>query len=370
MDDRKMKKKPYLSGKRICPPAITGKEKLTDVIEDIFLAYNSARLREGCRLYAEKMLADNVTVGMSLAGALTPAGLGKSSIAPLIKKGFVDWIVATGANLYHDLHFACNFPLHRGSHLVDDRDLRKNKVVRIYDVFLDYTRCLISTDKVLRDILTQPEFHKEMSSAEFHYRLGRYAAECEEKTGQRDVSILACAYRAGCPIYTPSPGDSTIGMTIAELEISGTKIRINPSLDVNETASFVLNSKRSGGKSAALLIGGGSPKNFILQTEPQIQEMFRLKEAGHDYFFQITDARPDTGGLSGATPHEAVSWGKLDPERLPDAVVCYLDATVALPILTHYALSRRKKRPLKRLYFKRQKFMQKIVREYLARHNA
>ena len=366
---KKTKKKLYLSRKRISPPAITGREKLSDVIEEVFLAYNSARLREGCRLYAEKMLAGNVTVGMSLAGALTPAGLGKSSIVPLIKKGFVDWIVATGANLYHDLHFAFNFHLHQGSHQVDDADLRKNNVVRIYDVFLDYTGCLISTDNILRDILSQPEFHREMSSAEFHYLLGRYAAEGEKKTGQKDVSVLAAAYRAGCPVYTSSPGDSAIGMTIAESALRGGKIRINPSLDVNETTSLVLHAKRSKGKSAVLLIGGGSPKNFILQTEPQIQETFLLKEKGHDYFFQITDARPDTGGLSGATPHEAVSWGKIDPDSLPSAVVCYLDATVALPILTHYALSRHKKRPLKRLYFKRWEFMQKLMKEYFDKHN-
>ncbi len=291
-----------------------------------------------------------------------------SCIVPLIKAGFVDWIVATGANLYHDLHFAFNFPLHVGSHLVDDADLRKNDVVRIYDILLDYTGCLMATDKLLRIILMQPEFQKEMSTAEFHYLLGRYAAEWERKTGQKDVSLLAAAYRAGCPIYTSSPGDSTLGMSVSEAQIKGAKIRLNPTLDVNETTSFVLEAKRSGGKSAALLIGGGSPKNFLLQTEPQIQETLLLKEVGHDYFFQITDARPDTGGLSGATPHEAVSWGKVDPTRLPDAVVCYLDSTVALPILTHYALSRCRKRALKQLYFKRQECMQKLVREYFAHH--
>jgi deoxyhypusine synthase len=94
-------------------------------------------------------------------------------------------------------------------------------------------------------------------------------------------------------------------------ELQGLKLRINPSIDVNETAAIVLNSKKMNGKSAVLLIGGGSPKNFVLQTEPHIQEILLIKEFGHDYFIQITDARPDTGGLSGATPHEAVSWGKI-----------------------------------------------------------
>ena len=151
--------------------------------------------------------------------------------------------------------------------------------------------------------------------------------------------MLAAAYRAGVPCYTSSPGDSTIGMNVAGVELRGNKLRVNPSIDVNETTAFVLAAKRSGGKSGVVLWGGGSPKNFMLQTEPQIQEVLRIKEYGQDYFLQVTDARPDTGGLSGATPSEAVSWGKVDPDRLPDAVVCYTDTTIAMPLLTHYALA-------------------------------
>ncbi len=358
----------YLSGKRILPKGITGKESLEDIIDNSFLAYNSARLKEGCRLFTEKMLKDDVTVGMSLAGALTPAGLGAACIVPLIKAGFVDWIVATGANLYHDLHFAFNFPLHIGSPLVDDSDLRTNDVVRIYDVLLGYTDCLMATDDILRSILTQPEFQKEMGTGELHHLIGKYAAEWEKKSGLKDVSVLAAAYRANVPVYTSSPGDSTIGMNIAGIELKGNKLRVNPSIDVNETTSFVLAAKRNGGKSAVVLMGGGSPKNFMLQTEPQIQEILRIKEVGQDYFFQVTDARPDTGGLSGATPHEAVSWGKVDPNRLPDAVVAYLDVTVALPLLTHYSLATVKKRKLKGLYNKRAEYMKRLVREYFA-HN-
>jgi deoxyhypusine synthase len=358
----------YLSGKRIMPRGITGKESLSAMMNETFLAYNAARLREGCQLFTEKMLGPDVTVGMSLAGALTPAGLGCSCVIPLIKAGFVDWIVATGANLYHDLHFAFNFPLHVGSHLVDDADLRKNDVVRIYDVLLGYTDCLMATDEILRGILVQPEFQREMGTAELHHLIGKYAAEWERKSGLKDVSVMAAAYRAGVPLYTSSPGDSTIGMNMAGVELKGNKLRINPSIDVNETTSYVLAAKRSGGKSAVCLMGGGSPKNFMLQTEPQIQEILRIKEVGQDYFFQVTDARPDTGGLSGATPHEAVSWGKVDPQRLPDAVVCYTDTTIALPIITHHALANHKKRPLKRLYDRRAEFMEALVREYFA-HN-
>ncbi|MBM3957036.1 MAG: deoxyhypusine synthase [Gemmatimonadetes bacterium] len=358
----------YLSGKRILPKGLTGRESLTALVRETFLAYNGARLREGLQLFTEKMLEADVTVGLSVAGALTPAGLGCSCLVPLIKAGFVDWIVATGANLYHDLHFAFNFPLHVGSHLVDDADLRRNDVVRIYDVLLGYTDCLMATDEILRRMLVQPEFQKEMGTAELHHLLGRYAAEWERKNRLKDVSVLAAAYRCGVPVYTSSPGDSTIGMNVAGVELKGSKLRINPSIDVNETTSFVLGAKRSGGKSAVVLMGGGSPKNFMLQTEPQIQEVLRIQEVGQDYFFQVTDARPDTGGLSGATPHEAVSWGKVDPHRLPDAVVCYTDTTIALPLLVHYALANRARRKPRRLYDRRAELMDALVREYFA-HN-
>jgi deoxyhypusine synthase len=349
----------FLSGKRIQPKNVTGREKLADLIDSAFLAYNGARLREACQLFTEKMLEPDVTIGMSLSGALTPAGLGCSSIVPLIKAGFVDWIVATGANLYHDMHFALNYPVRTGDFRMNDTELRDNDIVRVYDVLLGYSDCLMATDEILRDMLVQPEFQKEMGTAELHYLLGKYAAEWERKAGLKDVSVLAAAYRAGVPCYTSSPGDSTIGMNVAGVELRGNKLRLNPSIDVNETTAFVLAAKRW---------GGGSPKNFTLQTEPQIQEVLRIKEFGQDFFLQVTDARPDTGGLSGATPSEAVSWGKVDPDRLPDAVVCYTDTTIAMPLLTHYALSRHKPRKSRRLYDQRGKMMQALTREYFA-HN-
>ncbi len=358
----------YLSGQRILPKNISGKEKLADLIDKTFLAYNSARLKEGCQLYTNKMLEPDVTVGMSLSGALTPAGLGASSVVPLIKAGFVDWIVATGANLYHDLHFALNYPVHVGRFNMDDTDLRNNDIVRVYDVLIGYSDCLMATDEILRSILVQPEFQKEMGTAELHYLIGKYAAEWERKAGLKDVSVLAAAYRAGVPCYTSSPGDSTIGMNVAGVELRGNKLRLNPSIDVNETTAYVLAAKRAGGKSAVVLWGGGSPKNFILQTEPQIQEVLRIKEYGQDFFFQVTDARPDTGGLSGATPSEAVSWGKVDPTKLPDAVVCYTDTTIAMPLFTAYALAKHKPRKSKRLHDQRAAMVKALTKEYFA-HN-
>ena len=338
------------------------------------------------------MLEPDVTVGVTLTGALTPAGLGMSALIPLIKAGFIDWIISTGANFYHDTHFGLGLSMHEGSAQTSDVVLREEEVVRIYDIFFDYS-VLLDTDAFFRRMIEADEFQKPMSTAEFHYRAGRYVLERKRKLGIKSKSLLAAAHEYAVPLYTSSPGDSSIGMNVAAKSLQGNKLVFDPSLDVNETAAIVLAAKRGlirdepagagktkagkmsangrqdagaprKGKSAIFILGGGSPKNFALQTEPQIQEVLGIDERGHDYFLQVTDARPDTGGLSGATPGEAVSWGKVDPDRLPDAVVCYLDSTVALPIITAYALAKHKPRPPRRLYDRREEFMNMLLAEY------
>ncbi len=358
-----MSQSKFLQGKRIAPKPITKTTTITELIESSFQAYNGARLREGAQLFADRMLGDNVTVGITLTGALTPAGLGISALIPLIAAGFIDWIISTGANLYHDTHFGLGLAMHRGNPQISDVTLREEGVVRIYDIFFDYD-VLLSTDAFFREIIRAEEFQREMSTAEFHYLCGKYVAERERLLGLENQSLLAACYRYGVPVYTSSPGDSSIGMNVAAMELQGGKLRLNPSADVNETASIVLAAKRNGGKSAIFICGGGSPKNFALQTEPQIQEVLGIEEKGHDFFLQITDARPDTGGLSGATPAEAVSWGKIDPDQLPGTVVCYVDTTVALPLITAYAFANREPRLLKRLYDKREEMMNLLKSEY------
>ncbi len=381
------KQSKFLRGRLIDPAPITGDTKLVDLVDGAFLAYNAARLREACWLFSQKMLEPDVTVGVTLTGALTPAGLGMSALIPLIKAGFIDWIISTGANFYHDTHFGIGLSMHEGNVQTSDIVLREEQVVRIYDIFFDYS-VLLDTDEFFRRVIEAPEFQRPMSTAEFHYLAGRYVLERERKLGVKRRSLLAAAHEYAVPLYTSSPGDSSIGMNIAAKSLQGNKLVLDPSYDVNETASIVLAAKRGfihdgyraargtgklkstgslkkkGGRSAIFILGGGSPKNFALQTEPQIQEVLGIDERGHDYFLQITDARPDTGGLSGATPGEAVSWGKVDPDRLPDAVVCYLDTTVALPIITAYALAKHKPRAPRRLYDRREEFMQLLLKEY------
>lgn len=352
-----------VSQHRIAPPAVTGSVLAADLIDQAFLSYNAGRLREVCQVFTRKMLEPNCTVGLTISGALTPAGLGMSSLIPLVQAGFVDWIVSTGANLYHDTHYALDLPLHQSRPNLDDFSLRQNDIIRIYDIVFDYAT-LLDTDAFYRELIRDDVFARTMGTAEFHYEVGRYLHGRAQALGRPANSLLAAAYEAGVPIYTSSPGDSSIGMNLAALSLQGGKLQIDSLRDVNETAAIVYQAKRNGGQSAVLILGGGSPKNFILQTEPQIQEVLGLAESGHDYFLQITDARPDTGGLSGATASEAMTWGKVDPDRLPDSVTCYTDSTIALPLLTAYSLARHAPRPLRRLYDQREASYEALRSEY------
>ncbi|MDB5310036.1 MAG: deoxyhypusine synthase-like protein [Gemmataceae bacterium] len=337
-----------ISRQKIDPPPVAAGVSAADLLDAAFLSYNAGRLREGCQLFVRKMLAENGTVGLALSGALTPAGLGMSCLVPLVEAGFVDWIVSTGANLYHDTHYALGMDLYQAGPNLPDLELRENQVIRIYDIVFDYEN-LLGTDKFFRTLCRGPAFQQTFGTAEFHNLVGKYLAEREQQTGLVGKCLLAAAYRCGVPVFTSSPGDSSIGMNLAALALEGSQLRIDPLRDVNQSAAIVWDAKAGGGLSSVFILGGGSPKNFMLQTEPQIQEVLGLAEAGHDYFLQFTDARPDTGGLSGATPAEAMTWGKVDPDKLPDSVTCYIDSTAALPLLTAYALTRREKRPLKRI---------------------
>ena len=195
-------KSKFLQGRRIDPAPITRKVEVADLIDESFLAYNAARLREACQLFTRKMLEPDVTVGVSLTGALTPAGLGISALIPLIKAGFIDWIISTGANLYHDTHFGIGLSLHQGNAQTSDIVLREQEVVRIYDIFFDYS-VLLDTDAFFRKIIEGKEFQKPMSTAEFHYLCGRYVNEREKKLGLKEN--LSVAYEYAVPITPRRP---------------------------------------------------------------------------------------------------------------------------------------------------------------------
>jgi deoxyhypusine synthase len=339
----------YLSGRAIRYYRPRGSAAIRDLIDDGFQAFNAARLGEACRIFTDKMLQPehDTTIGLTMAGALTPAGLG-GCVIELMERGLVDFVISTGANLYHDLHYALNFTLHRGSPFVNDVDLYREGVIRIYDVLFP-AAVLLETDAYIRDFLQRSGMDGPVSTADLHYAIGRDLIE--RQPGCEAYSILAAAAAAGVPIHTSSPGDSSIGMNLAHHELMhDSRLMIDPSRDVNEVCAVILAATRNG----CVILGGGSPKNFYLQGQPTLWEVYGIPKGGNDYFIQITTDQVVWGGLSGATPAEAVSWGKVNPGVLPDTVVVYADTTLAFPLFCEYVVgSPAGRRPRKALVHRR-----------------
>jgi deoxyhypusine synthase len=354
----------YLTGKAIQYYRPRGSAEVRQLIDGSFQAFNAGRLSEACHIFADKMLAPehDTTIGLTVAGALTPAGLGGCAIE-LMERGLIDFIISTGANLYHDLHYALNFTLHRGSPFLDDVELYEQGVIRIYDVLFPAT-VLLETDLYIRDFLVRAKLSGPMATSELHYRLGLDLME--RQPGCEAYSVVACAANAGVPIYTSSPGDSSIGMNIAYHELmNGSTLMIDPNRDVNEVCAIILAGKKNG----CVILGGGSPKNFYLQGQPTLWEVYGIPKGGNDYFIQITTDQVVWGGLSGATPSEAVSWGKVNPGVLPDTVVAYCDSTIAFPLFCEYAVgSPNGRRPRKELVRKRDAMVADLLKQAKAVH--
>ncbi|MEQ1574885.1 MAG: deoxyhypusine synthase [Vicinamibacterales bacterium] len=349
-------RKQILSGKPIRYYRPTGSADIRRLIDEGFQAFNAARLGEACRIFSDKMLApeNDTTIALTVAGALTPAGLGGCMIE-LMERGLVDFVISTGANLYHDLHYALNFTLHRGSPFVDDVDLYEKGVIRIYDVLFP-AQVLLDTDTYVREFLVRWGVDGPVSTAELHYALGRDLLE--RQPGCEAYSVLAAAAAAGVPIYTSSPGDSSIGMNVAFHELmNDSRLMVDPNKDVNEVCATILAGKRNG----CVILGGGSPKNFYLQGQPTLWEVYGIPKGGNEYFIQITTDSVVWGGLSGATPAEAVSWGKVNPGVLPDTCVAYCDSTIAFPLFCEYAVgSTNNRRPRKELVHKRDELVARL----------
>jgi deoxyhypusine synthase len=343
------KKRQHLSGRPIRYYRPKGSADVRTLIDDGFQAFNAARLGEACRIFSDKMLSPehDTTIALTMAGALTPAGLG-GAVIELFERGLVDFVISTGANLYHDLHYALNFTLHRGSPFVDDRELYDDGVIRIYDVLFP-AQVLLDTDRYVREFLVRCGLDGPVSTAELHFALGEDLRATHP--GCETHSLVAAAARAGVPIYTSSPGDSSIGMNVAYHELMNDgRLMVDPNRDVNEICAIIL----AGQKNGAVILGGGSPKNFYLQGQPTLWEVYGIPKGGNDYFIQITTDQVVWGGLSGATPAEAVSWGKVNPGVLPDTCVAYCDSTIAFPLFAEYVVGHtNNRRPLKRLVEKR-----------------
>ncbi|MFH1447796.1 MAG: deoxyhypusine synthase [Candidatus Micrarchaeota archaeon] len=361
MADSKEKDNPYMHGKMIEPLVLEGNESVGEFIDNVFgnSGYNARRLGEASELYV-RMLKDDAMICLTVAGAMTPIGM-SGPISKMMEKGFVDFIISTGANLYHDLHRTFDYPVRQGDVEVDDEDLNKHGVARIYDTYILDDETLMSTDSCIHESIMGRDYPEPISTAELHRIIGEYVLK---KSPHPEKSILANAVKYNVPIYTSSPGDSSIGMNLVPPWLFGKKVPIDPIKDIVETTAMVSESKKNG----VIIVGGGSPKNFYLQTQPTLCQILWDNRGGHDYFIQLTTDSPQWGGLSGATPQEAKSWGKVkDPKR--NSVVVYSCASITYPLLCQYLLLKSKARERKELYKKRDEMVD-VLRERLKKNKS
>jgi deoxyhypusine synthase len=342
-------------GKDIPHIKLDPKMTIEDLVE-VFASsgFNGRQLGEAAKLYA-KMIKEDVTICLTVAGAMTPVGFG-GIIKTLIERGFVDWIVTTGANVYHEDHFAWGLPVKQGSFNVDDMKLFENEIVRIRDVYIKFYETLEVEDQIIQKMFGKDFPDKSFTTAEFCNLMGKIS---KEKAKHPEKSFITTAYEYDVPVYVSTIKDSSLALNLAVHRLAGKKYNLDFVREILEQAAIVYDSKKSG----ILELGGGVPKNTAQQTGPLLDQILRRNDGGQDYIIQITDARPDTGGLSGATLQEGKSWGKVQHAH-EGMVTVYADATIAFPILALYVLSNQKSRKPKRIYKKIGKLYDKLSEDY------
>ena len=346
------------TGRKIDPPIVSANMTVEQLINFYgSTGYNARRLAEAAEILKE-MIDTHSTVCLTLAGAMTPIGIGRT-ISAMIEAGFIDWIVSTGANVYHDLHFAYDLPVRQGHFDVDDDILYSKQIVRIYDVYIKEMGTLQAQDIVVQREVKRAKkvIPQNASTADIAYALGKAA---KENSKYPEKSFVVKAYEHKVPVYMPAIGDSSIGLNMLPLLFEDNKsILPNVILDVAESAAILWKSERSGG----LELGGGVPKNFFQQTGPALYQILKIKEGGQDYLIQMTDARPDTGGLSGATLQEGKSWGKIKTSH-KDNIIVYGDSSVYFPLLCSYVMSVCKPRKQKQIYDKKNAWVEEMKQIY------
>ena len=342
-------------GKDIPHIKLDPKMTIEDLV-DVFAStgYNGRQLGDAAKLYA-KMIQDGATICLTISGAMTPVGFG-GIVKSLIEKGFVDWIVTTGANVYHEDHFAWGLPVKQGSFDVDDMKLYENEIVRIRDVFIKFNETLEAQDILVQKMFKDDFSDKPFTTAEFCNLMGKLS---KEKSKHPDKSFIVSAYDYDVPVYISTIKDSSLALNLAVHRLANKTYSLDFVKEILEQAAIVYDSTKSG----ILELGGGVPKNTAQQTGPLLDQILRRNDGGQDYIIQITDARPDTGGLSGATLQEGKSWGKVQDAH-DGMVTVYADATIAFPILALYVLSNQTTRKPKRLYKKLDSLYEKLRDDY------
>lgn len=322
-----------------CPFEVKLDSKVDDVMERMSgISFQGRNLSTTLSIWKQMLKKENV-IFLGLAGAMVPAGMRKI-ISFLIENRYIDCLVSTGANLYHDLHETLGRYHWIGSSMANDVDLQKEGVDRIYDTYASEEE-FCEDDDWVRDFAKSLDFDRTYTTREFLYILGKKLSSIKKTEG-----ILTSAYKAKVPIFCPALGDSSIGIAMVEHFIQTGK---SPIFDIIRDAVEITYIAGKAKSTGVIYVGGGTPKNYIQQAEVVAAGFRKGREIGHSYAIQITADAPHWGGLSGCTLAEAQSWGKISSKAKKVSV--YADATIILPILVtalHQSLGksfRRKKVP-------------------------
>ncbi|MEW5850285.1 MAG: deoxyhypusine synthase family protein [Myxococcota bacterium] len=363
----------FVKARNVAPQGITGKEKPREIINSAFNAYVGRQERTAFELM-DRSVRENATIFMTLSGAMTPAGLHRSCLIPLMQRGMIDVLTTTGANLYHDAHRVIGHQIREINPDAGDLQLRLARIIRIYDLGF-WEEALLQTDQLFSALLLKPEFQRTMTTTELHYLLGKEVAAIEEALGVKEPSLLATAYRCGVPIFVGAVQDGSIFLNIVKLKRmfpEDFKLNIDVNDDVFEMGAMQFYARQSFNKRLAIwILGGGVPKNYTLQGEPLLDQILGVPTEGFDIDVQFCVDPVDNGALSSCPAGEGHTWGKVSVGAVQTgSMYVHTDVTAVFPWLTYALLSDGSKRPLKRMYDKRGEAVAKLQKQVDANRKA
>ena len=318
--------------------------------------FEARQLLGGARLW-RSAIEDDCTIWLGIAGAGIAGGLG-GTVIQLIHAGFVDVICTTGAQAYHDLHFAFGLPVKAISPVADDDELARRGDTRIYDIGIRDVETLQAQDEILcrfvREVWREWE-GMPVDSATFMARLGRWVSE---NAPHPERSFVAAAAAAGVPVFWDSTTNHSIALNLARLQLEGVDVLLSAQSDILRSAALAYR----GGEIAFVELGGGGPKNFIQQTGPMLSQILGIQHhEGATRGLQISTANPREGSLSSCTFGEAVTWGKYETNDESRLVQIWGEYSVLFPLLAAYVLERCTARPARRLLYRADGLVDELI---------
>ncbi len=344
---------PFMQGKHIIPVHWKPGSTIEDIIKNFEATCFEARnVAAGAQLF-KRMIEDEYTIWMGVAGAGPVGGMG-GYISDLIQAGFVDVICSTGAQIYHDAHFAFDLPVVQGTPRVDDNALDKDGTTRIYDINIRAKETLIAQDKLFREFAKGLK-RKQRSTADYSHEWGLFILK---KAPHPERSWLASAARYKVPVFCDSESNHSIGMNNADLYADGINRDPSPSLSLLEGAAILLCRQPHG----FFELGGGGPKNWIQTLAPMLSQIAGIEFEGAEKGIQITTADPRDGGLSGCTFSEGVTWGKYK-DATKGLVQIWGEYSVIAPLLIGYVLEKCKQREPKKIMEHKPEYLKRMLEE-------